>query len=472
MLENIKVTKQDVIWSYFAYFFLICSNIIILPMVLKKLSAEEVGMNYLMLSVGQLVALVDFGFSPQFARNVTYVYSGAQRLLKNGLDLVDQSKVIEINYSLLATLIQTARWVYRLIGGIVLFFMLTLGTGYISVITEGFSNVRNSWIIWLIYSISVFFQIYYSYYSILLTGSGKIVEGKRVQVYSNVIKIVLSYILLYFGYGLLGIVTVNLIYSFMIRYLSYHYYFTKDLKKILADFNISNSDKKDLFNVLWLNSKKLGLITFAGFLSNGASNILAGLYLPLKEVASYGLMMQIVGIIGSVSGIMLTVYQPRLSSLRISDNMEIFRKEISYTMFVFYLLYFIGVLLLVLIVPKFIFLIDSNIVLPSISLILLYAFFRFLDCNFWNLCQSVIIGNEFPFLKSCMFSGLGIIIGCYVSLSYFHLGLWGIVLSTGLAQSLFNNWYWPHKILKSMNISSLRFFKDGYLQFKIQFINL
>lgn len=62
MSQTIKVSRQDIIWGYFAQFFSIASGIIILPMVLRMLSAEEVGMNYLMLSVGQLVTLVDFGF--------------------------------------------------------------------------------------------------------------------------------------------------------------------------------------------------------------------------------------------------------------------------------------------------------------------------------------------------------------------------------------------------------------------------
>lgn len=35
-------------------------------------------MNYLMLTVGSLVSLFDFGFAPQFGRNITYVFAGAQ----------------------------------------------------------------------------------------------------------------------------------------------------------------------------------------------------------------------------------------------------------------------------------------------------------------------------------------------------------------------------------------------------------
>lgn len=462
MPEVIKVDREDIIWGYFAQFFSIASGIIILPMILRLLSAEEVGMNYLMLSVGQLVTLVDFGFSPQFGRNVTYVYSGAQRLLKNGIETLDNSATVEINYSLLATLIQTARWIYRLMGGVVLLLMLTVGTRYIYQVTAAFSNLPNSLFIWLIYSVGIFFQIYYSYYSALLTGSGKIKESKKAMVYSYVLKIVLTYILLYAGYGLLGVVIANFVYPFLTRYLSYRYYFTVGLRQNLSSYKVSITEKIALFKTLWHNSKKLGIVTISGYLTYGASTLLAGIYLSLEEVASYGLMIQLIGLVGGISGIMFTIYQPRFASLRVSDNKVQFRREVAYTMTIFYSCFVIGTIIFILLAPHAIRFIGSKTILPGASILLVCAGFRLLDYNFWNLCQTVIVANDFPFLKSCLFTGLGITLGCYLSLSWLHLGIWGIVLSTGLAQSAYNNWYWPHIILKKMNIDSLSFLKEGY----------
>ena len=58
----VNVSRKDVFWGYFAQFFSIGSGIITLPLVLHMLSEEEIGMNYLMLTLGSLVALFDFGF--------------------------------------------------------------------------------------------------------------------------------------------------------------------------------------------------------------------------------------------------------------------------------------------------------------------------------------------------------------------------------------------------------------------------
>ena len=56
-MSEISVTKKDIIWGYLAQFFLVASGLITLPLVLNILSAEEIGMNYLMLTIGSLVSL-------------------------------------------------------------------------------------------------------------------------------------------------------------------------------------------------------------------------------------------------------------------------------------------------------------------------------------------------------------------------------------------------------------------------------
>lgn len=467
----VQVCRQDIIWGYISLFFSIASGVIILPMILIKLSAEEVGMNYVMLSIGGLVSLIDFGFSSQFGKNVTYVYSGAQRLLKSGIE-ENKSLGGSINYQLLATLIQTARWIYRIMAVIVLFIMMTGGSVYIYYVTNGFEYLSNGLIIWCLFSLSVFFQIYYLYYNSLLTGAGKIKESKKSAVYSTVFKILLTYILLSINCGLLGVTIVNLIHPFFYRYLSNKYYFTNDLKQNIFIYKIILDEKITLFRTLWYNSKKMGIIVVSGYFTYGLSTLFAGVYLSLDEIASYGLMIQLVTLISSISGILFSIYQPRFAYLKVIGSINLLRKEIAYTMCIFYLLFFIGVIILIFLGPLAVNLIGSQTALPSMAITFVYVVFRFFDSNFVNLCQVFIIGNEFPFLKSYLYSSICIAIGCYLSLSWFHLGLWGIVLSIGLIQSFWNNWYWPRAIIKSLNASGLSFLKEGYNEIGVRLLSI
>ena len=72
---EIHISKKDIIWGYISIFFQMTSGIIILPFILRMLSSEEVGLNYLMLTIGSMVALFDAGFSPMFGKNISYLFS-------------------------------------------------------------------------------------------------------------------------------------------------------------------------------------------------------------------------------------------------------------------------------------------------------------------------------------------------------------------------------------------------------------
>ena len=54
--ESISVGKSDIIWSYIAKFLGIASGLLVLPFILNRLTAEEMGLNYLMLTIGSMVA--------------------------------------------------------------------------------------------------------------------------------------------------------------------------------------------------------------------------------------------------------------------------------------------------------------------------------------------------------------------------------------------------------------------------------
>ena len=122
---EIKVSKSDVIWSYAAQFFNLATGLITLPLILKMLSAEEVGLNYILISLASIIALFDMGFSGQFARFITYIFSGAQELQKDGMS-TNKSDVV--NQHLLATTILTAKKIYKYIAFIALVSLVSLGT--------------------------------------------------------------------------------------------------------------------------------------------------------------------------------------------------------------------------------------------------------------------------------------------------------------------------------------------------------
>lgn len=60
MKDNIEIGKLDIVWSYISKFLGMASGVLVLPFILNKLSPEEIGLNYLMLTIGSMVYLFDY----------------------------------------------------------------------------------------------------------------------------------------------------------------------------------------------------------------------------------------------------------------------------------------------------------------------------------------------------------------------------------------------------------------------------
>ena len=454
----IKITKKDVLWSYFAQIFTVASGLVTLPLILKLLSAEEIGMNYLMLSLGALVSLFDFGFTPQFSRNIAYVFTGAQVLKKEGVTVAESST---INYRLLATMIHTAEFVYRRLAIVVLLVMLTLGTYYIYYVSKGFTNIDNSLSIWVLYSFGTFFNIYYSYYSSLLIGKGLIMESKKAMVYSRLVYILLAFVFLFSGLGLMGVVLANLIAPFVNRFISYRYFFTEELNEQISIHSISKKEKLELFEIVWHNAKKLGLVFLGAYAINKLSIFLAGLYLPLSEIGSYGLMIQLFGLLSMVAGMLFTVFEPRFSSLRTKGDTTALIKEFAFSMNIYYLTFIIGAIILLYLGPYFLSLISSNVVLPSFFIMLLFAVVLFLEGNHSYFATLIVTNNSVPFVTSALVAGFFIGLWDYISLKYTGYGIFGLVAVQGLVQLAYANWKWPFVVLSEFKINLIAFLTLG-----------
>jgi len=457
-----SLSKKDIIWGYFAQFFSLASGIITLPLILRMLTAEEIGMNYLMLTVGSLVALFDFGFAPQFGRNITYIFSGAQELKKDGVEIISSNQ--GINYRLLATMIHTAKYVYSRLALIVLISMLTFGSLYIYKVTDGFKNVENSFLIWIVYSTSTFFNVYYSYYTSLLTGKGMIMESKKAIVYSRLVYIILTFLFLCSGLGLLGVALANLIAPFVTRYISYYYFFSKELSKKIGVYNITNKEKVDLFTIIWYNAKKLGLVFLGSYAINKLSMFLAGLYLSLSEIASYGLMIQLMGLIMAISGTLFGIYQPRFSALRVAGNKELLIKDFAFSMNIYYVLFILGSTTLITFGPWALSIVGSNTTLPELGILIVYSFILLLEGNHSNFATFIITKNNIPFVESSLIAGACIAIGSYFSLTYTQLGILGLILIQGIIQVTYANWKWPYIVCKEFNLNFISFLKVGIFE--------
>lgn len=467
-MSEIKVTKKDVIWSYVAQFFNMGSGLIVLPLILHMLSPAEIAMNYLMLTISSLIALLDFGFLPQFSRNITYIFSGVPDLMKEGLYPVRDS----INYILLKNMIGVAEKVYGILGIFTLILMLTVGTVYIRDVTDGFTNVNNAFIIWIVFSVSSFFNVYYSYYASLLTGKGLIKESKIAMIAQRLTYIIFSYILLIAGFSLLGVVIANLISPFVGRYFYYNFFYDETLKNQIKEHRIDKKEVKRLFSIIWYNSKKMGLIAVASFGITKIGLFLSGIYLSPKDVASYGLMIQLIAIIISLSGTHYVSIQPLLGSLYAQNKHSELVRQMGIGITIFYILFILGLCVIALLGPQLLCLIKSNVVLPSPMILIIYGFVCFLEMNTSFFVTILVLGNKINFVTSSLLTSLGIAILSYISLKYTTYTTMGLVLAQGIPGLFYSYWKWPYVVCHNNNTNIINIIKVGALELYSRIKNL
>lgn len=430
------------------------------------LSPEEVGMNYLMATVSSLVGLLDFGFSPQFGRNFTYVNSGAKKLLKEGVD-IDHDNTID--YHLLKVMIETAKFVYRRLSLIMTILMLTAGTFYIWHVTNGFSNVKYSLYIWLIYCIGNYFNVYFRYYSSLLNGSGMITEQNIANILSGVFGVVLSVIMLLLGCGLFSIVISSFLSPWLSRFYSHRVYYTEELR-IKLTVKVNKKELLDTFKIIWFNAKKLGINFLGAYAVNKSGIFLVGLFLPLKVVGQYGLLTSLATTLVSVAGAMFVSYMPKFSSLRASNNVLEFKKLLSFNVMIFMTVMLLGSLCIIFLGPYILVFIKSQTSLPSVLIMSIYLLSVTLECNHSNFATLITTKNEIPFVASGLLSGFFIVTLTLISLKFSSLGLLGVVIVPFIVQLCYNNWKWPLWVFKDLDMGIGEFFKLGFQNIKNRFV--
>ena len=154
---QIHITKADALWSYAGTILSMGANFLILPFLMYFLDADMLGLWYIFVSIGTITQLFDFGFAVTFARNITYCWSGAKELKKEDVVFSDGG---EPDYELMKEVLSTSKFVYAVLSGIALFFLVTLGTFYVLSLTK---HIKGSIpvISWLIYAFAVFLNLYY-----------------------------------------------------------------------------------------------------------------------------------------------------------------------------------------------------------------------------------------------------------------------------------------------------------------------
>jgi O-antigen/teichoic acid export membrane protein len=451
LTEKIHINRSDVLWNYAATFFKIASSILLLPLILRMMPSEKVGIWSIFMAISAFASLLDFGFNPSFTRNVSYIFSGVRTLKVTGVDVIT-GKEQDIDYGLLKGLISTMRWFYFRMALILLLLLVTIGTVYIYSILKKYQGIQlEVYISWGLLCLISTYNLFTLYYDALLQGRGLIKRSKQIIITGNLAYLILAAVLILMGKGLIAIVSAQAASVIIIRQLSYHSFFTNAIKEKLHAVHLPTV--KEIFKAIYPNAFKLGITSFGSFLVQRSAIVIGSLYLPLSDIATYGVTMQIITLISALAGIYISTYYPKISQLRvIQDDLSVkslYLKGLFFLFFTYFagwsVLYFIG---------NWVFaLIGSKTQLMSSGLLSLAVIVSLLETNLSTAGSILLTKNEVPFFKAAILSGLAIVLGLVASFRLFNSSLLIMIAVPLVVDVSYQAWKWPWQVKKELNIT-------------------
>lgn len=455
---NTKISNRDVIWNYIGIIISMVSNFIMLPFMIHYMDSEVLGLWYVYLSIGGIVTLFDFGFTPTFARNVAYSWNGAENIQKEGVVYSESGKA---NYSLLVRIIKISRIIYFLISSIALIILLTVGTIYIVNLSR---DIYDSSVIlsWMIYSLAIFLNIYYGCYTMFLRGIGAVSCYNKINITARLIQIILSVFLLVCGFEIIAVSLGYCFYGFVLRFSSKYFFFKSyGIDQYMKEYKeITKPDGKMLFQAMWHNAWRDGIVTLSNYITNQAGTLVVSTFLSLTETGVYSLTVQLVTAILTISGGIYSAYQPTLQAAYVRNNKKLMKEKMSMIMVANLYIAIVGVAGLLLFGPFIIKIFKPSMVL-SRTVILGIAIYLFLYKRQTTYASFISNMNCLPYVRAYILSGVCGIVFAVILMKYFNLGLWGLLFGQFIPQALYNYWKWPNYVLKYLECNIPEFIRTG-----------
>ena len=447
-----QIGKKDIAWNFAGTMMRVASGVILLPLVLRMLSKEDVGLWNIYLQIGGLALLLDFGFQSAFSRNITYIFSGVKVLQAEGYSSVDDNDK-SISYPLLKSVIQAMRRFYGIIAVVFLFIFFAASPFYLTRVLRdyhGGTDQKVIWISWFIYGVLVAYQLYTYYYSSLLIGRGMVKKQQQIYVVGQSFRIGASIVLLMMGYGIVSMVVGQLISDIFTRVLSYNAFYDKVIKSKLKA--AIASPVKEIIKIMSPNATRIGITTLGWFLTSKIIIIVAPLLsISLSTVGSYGITMTMVSLIMSLSTLWSSTFYPKLTLYRVNNLHEDLKRVYIKGQLAMIAVFIICGAGLLLVGPPLLHIFKSNTQLLPSFMIIIILFVAMLESNFGLASSFILTGNQVPYMKSSILTGIISQVLLLSMLKFTTLGTWAMIIAPAIAACIYQNWKWPleaHKQLK------------------------
>jgi len=317
-----KLFSTALFWSYATTFLRFGGILLVLPVVLRTIHPEELGLFYVFQTLSIFATLLDIGLSPTIARSVSFAWAGARKLECSGHDILSEGKSDSPNWALLSSLFNTFRKFYWFAAFVLL---LILGVGclpYIWKITATLTNPSEGRSIWLFLCFGACWNFAGAIWPTMLGGMNKVREQQVAQLVAIVSGYAVTIAGLLLGFGLWALAASAIFQAITLRQIAQ--FLCRREWRGKDEMREGHFDKR-LFITLWPASWRTGLIGGAVSIYLSAPVFVTSMFCGLNEAAEVGLSMQLALTVAQVAAVAILVKAPMLSILRVDGNLETLR---------------------------------------------------------------------------------------------------------------------------------------------------
>ena len=448
MAEKVEnIGKREIIWSYAGTAFMIGAGVILLPFILHKMPQETVGIWNIFQTITALVMLLDFGFRPTFARNISYIFSGVKSLQRNGV--AHTTSEAAVDYSLLKGTLLAMKRFYRWMALAVFALLATAGTAYFYYILQKYSGDRQDALIaWILLIAINCYNLYTFYYEALLTGKGYVTRAQQINMLGQAVYLALAIGLIYAGFGLTAIVASQLISTVIRRILTYRVFFTPELKANIE--SVEPQEPKAILSAISPNAIKIGLTQLGGFMVNKSAILIGSAFLTLEQVACYGITIQVMDILARCATVFYQSYLPKLAQCRAENDLNGLKRYYILCTGSLLAVYAVGGVAWIFLGNWALDLIQSQTHFVPAAMLMVMLLISTLEHNHAVSAGFIMADNKIPFFIPSLVSGAATVVLLWIFLSPLHMGIWGLILAPGIAQLAYQNWKWPSVVIKEL----------------------
>ncbi len=301
--------------------------------------------------------------------------------------------------------------------------------------------------------------MYSGWWNVYLRGLNLVLLSSRIQAAIALMRLLLAAVLLLAGAGLLSLPLATLATSFIQRHVSRRFV----LRFVSAPDRLNDDAvvRWQLLRILWPNCWRVGVHCLGYYLVPHAATLICAGVLGLQTNAKYGLSVQIVAIIQSMTAVWVSVKWPEFGQFIIRKELDKlrfqFRARLLFQMVSFAVISAVALSCSTDLLSW----LDSGKTTIEMDWFALIALAAFLDLHSNTWVTLIALGNKLPFLWHSVATNVATIVLAFVLVRIPSLGIGGLIIAPIITNLFCNYWMWPIEGAKSLGTTWRRFMCVG-----------